>query len=142
MRKPFDSQLFSENDARARETVAQFLHATNECTVEENPDIYGVDLIVTGVLGNQWAVEVEIKRVWSGPDFPWATVQLPERKRKYLEQGLPVEYWLLNFDCTSAIVIPGELLDEYPPVEVPNKYVANGERFFQIPVKRCRRVAI
>lgn len=104
--------------------------------VEDNPDKYGVDLFVRGGLADR-AIEVEVKRVWTGATFPWNTVQLPERKHKYLLQGLPVEYWLLNNDLTSAIVIYGSSLSKYEPVEVPNKYLRKGERFYQIPVNEC-----
>lgn len=143
MRKPFDKALFEKNDALARQAVSQFLRA-HGIVVRPNPDQYGVDLFEiedfpegpAPVLG----IECEIKRVWSGATFPWDTIQLPERKAKYRSAALDVDYWLLNSECTHAIVIPGYLLDEHIPVEVPNKYVSKGERFYQIPVAQCRKV--
>lgn len=144
IRKPFDKALFEKNDALARQAVSQYLRS-HGVTISPNPDQYGVDLFEMEddefdgpypVLG----IECEIKRVWSGPDFPWDTIQLPERKAKYRNGIIDVDYYLLNSECTHAIVIPGYLLDEHIPVEVPNKYVSKGERFYQIPVIACRKV--
>lgn len=139
MRKPFDKQLFAENDARARAVVTEYITSRHSVTITPNPDQYGVDLLVTGGL-KDWAIECEIKRVWSGPNFPWVTIQLPERKAKYRKKGREVEYWILNNELTHAIVIPGQNLDEHIPVEVPNVLVSRGERFYQIPVALCRKV--
>lgn len=137
MRKPFDKQLFDENDSVAKRTVTEYLLATEDCIVENYPDPYHVDLLVTGGLGDKRAVECEVKRVWSGIGFPWDTVQIPERKRRYLECGYPVEYWLLNNDLNCAIVVYGASLLKHEPVEVPNKYVRSGERFYRIPLHEC-----
>lgn len=143
-RKPFDEKLFVENDARARQAVSQYLRS-HGIVVRPNEDKFGVDLFELEdseengpypVLG----IECEIKLVWHGSNFPWDTIQLPERKAKYRRPLLDVDYWVLNSECTHAIVIPGYLLDRHTPVEVPNVYVAKGEKFYQIPVSECRKV--
>ena len=138
MRKRFDRQLFDENDSQARHVVSQYLQYTRDCMVQDNPDIYGVDLLMTGALGDITAIEVEVKRVWKeGPGFPWDCVQLPERKRRYMDCGYPIEYWILNNTLEYAIVIPGSAVARAIPVEIPNKYVSHGELFVQIPINEC-----
>lgn len=139
--KRFDQKLFEENDAAARHAVTQYLLATSDVIVENNPDKYGVDLLVTGGL-QDYAIECEIKRVWKGADFPWNTVQLPARKQKFSELGIPVEYWILNADLTYAMLIRSDVLQHLTPVEVPNKYVARGEMFYQIPLTSCSLVIL
>ena len=142
MRKPFDKQLFEENDVRARTAVSGYLRKIG-WIVRDNPDRYGVDLLLqTKELEYDClAIECEIKRVWSGSEFPWKTIQLPMRKAKFVRSAdMPVNFWVLNSECTHAIVIPGSALSGYAPVEVPNKYVAAGEKFYQIPVFECRKV--
>ena len=44
-----------------------------------NPDTYGIDLIVD----NTFYCEVEVKHNWKGKDFPFSTLQLSDRKRKF-----------------------------------------------------------
>lgn len=141
MRKPFDKKLFEENDALARAAVTKHLESAG-ALVEANPDQYGVDLFVW-MANHEFAVECEIKRVWGGPVFPWKGIQLPERKAKFVRSAdMPVEFWVLNNEMTHAIVIPGSALSGYTPVEVPNKYVAAGEKFYQIPLGECEMVVL
>lgn len=144
VRKAFDRQLFAENDARARAVVTKQLEAYGHFVVP-NDNQYGIDLLVWETAG-AWGeglppflgVECEIKRVWTSDVLPWRTVQLPERKRKYLSPQYCTQFWILNAPCTHVIIIPGALLDDHKPVEVPNKYVARKEMFYQLPVSECQ----
>ena len=141
-RKPFSRELFAANDTLARGIVtAQF--AALGIRLVPHTKRYGIDLVLmnsSGVI--ELGVECEIKRVWSGPVFPYETIQLPERKKKYLSPDYPIEYWLLNNEQTHAIVIPGALVAAATPVEVRNKYVWRGELFYQIPIVDCRLVKL
>lgn len=140
-RKPFDAALFAENDARARLAVTRHLQSFGD-VVAPNPNQYGVDLFCITPEGKQYQAECEVKLLWRGAAFPWETVQLPQRKAKYRRGGAVTYYFVLNSECTHAIVIPDELLDQYPPVEVPNKYVAGGEFFYQLPIEECGYVEL
>lgn len=137
-RKQFDPELFAENDMRARAAVLGYLHSEGIHAIE-NPDLYGPDLIIYSGYRPISYSEVEIKRVWRQEDgtFPWPTIQLPERKAKFLRKRLPVEFWILNSTCTYAVVIPETELSSSILKEVPNSQVAEGERFFQIPIENC-----
>lgn len=146
-RKPFSQQLFDDNDSAARQAVTDYLMATEDCSVTHNPDPYSIDLLVRSGLEDERGVEVEVKRVWRGKHFPWKTVQLPERKKKFLklvDSGKlgRIDYWVLNAELTHAWVIPGELLNRMLPEEVPNRYVARGEKFYQIPISLCKLVEL
>lgn len=133
--KQFDSQLYAEYDAKARAVVRGALAA--EWDIRDNDDKYGPDLIVYRDGKPLYYIEVEVKRVWRNAKFPWDAVQLPERKIKFLSLGLSIEYWILRNDLGAALIIPDYLLDGAAPVEVPNKYNASGELFYQIPVSNC-----
>jgi hypothetical protein len=141
MRKPFDRALFAENDAIARSAVVRYYQQFG-IKLTANPKRYGIDLLLligdTVTLG----VECEIKRVWTGPVLQYDTVQLPDRKTKYLSDEYPIEYWIINNEQTHALVIPGEAVRTATPVEVRNKYVWKGEKFYQIPVTECKYVEI
>jgi len=138
MRKKFSKALYQQNDALATGVIAGYLSQWG-LVAEHNTDKYGVDLLVRKPDDKDYflAVECEIKRVWHGPDFPYDTIQLPERKGKYRNTPHQLEYWILNSDCSSVIIIPEFLLDQYEPVVVPNKYVRWGEKFYQIPMTEC-----
>lgn len=137
-RKPFDEELFRENDRRARAAVLRYTSGEGVYVIE-NDDLYGPDLVVyTGYRPSSY-IEVEIKRVWKETEdmFPWVSVQLPERKAKYLRKRLPIEYWILRTDCKMAVIIPDYALASCSPVEVPNVEVSSGEKFFQVPLEQC-----
>lgn len=143
MRKPFSKELFATNDELARNAVIYHLFMGG-LLAEPHTDRYGIDLTVRKPESRQilYGVECEIKRVWNGPVLPYATIQLPERKKKYLNNPWPIEYWILNSTQTHAIIIPGHLVEQSEPVIVPNKYVRWGEKFYQIPVSECNLIEL
>jgi hypothetical protein len=135
--KDFDQQLFDSNDGQARGRVMQFLRETWGLHVVHNSDQYGPDLVVFEGLVPKYYVEVEVKHTWRGPTFPFPTVNLPQRKEKYSKLKLPCEYWILNSTMDHVIIIESSSLAKVIPVIVRNKYVADGEMFFQLPIEEC-----
>lgn len=137
IRKPFDPQLFADNDMRARAAVLHLLHSEGIHAIE-NDDLYGPDIVVYSGYTPTSYIEVEIKQAWgTNLVFPYSTVQLAERKGKYLRKRLSIEYWLLSPDCSKAIIIPDYALSSSQLVEVPNRLVSSGEKFYQVPVDQC-----
>lgn len=141
--KPFDRKSYEENDARARAAVVQYLRGGEfDIVVIPNEDLYGPDLVASTNRGTEWYVECEIKYNWKSTQekFPFSTVQLPERKQKFLNLGIPVEFWILREDCGMAVVIPDTAIDLKFLREVPNSRIASGELFYQIPLDLCNVV--
>jgi len=129
--KPFEKTLFNQYDAIAKETITKYL--SKKYDVTENPDPYGPDLYVK----NTCFAETEIKEIWTGFDFPFATVNIPARKEKYLKAGR-VLFFVLSKNLKRAIVFEGKDLKKEYLKEVPNKFISQGELFFQIPVTLCK----
>lgn len=138
MNKRFDPQLWAENDEKAR-TAVKNLFKDSEYRILDNKAKRGVDLL--GYKNNELAfhVETEIKQAWKDKEFPYKTVQIPERKRKYAVLGTKPTYFVMfNKDQTSYLVIRDADLLASPVVEVPNRYVYQGEKFFQVPIEKVQ----
>lgn len=136
--KSFDPELFEQNDNRARNAVMETLNHDG-MYVHINDDHYGPDLMVYVGFKHKYYVECEVKHNWKDGTrkFPFPTVQLPERKAKFAKLTKSVEFWILSEDLLSAVIIPDYILDSIIPVEVPNRLVASGELFYQVPIDQC-----
>jgi hypothetical protein len=136
-RKRFDPALYAENDSLAKNAVKNSLKGTS-FQVMENPKKRGVDLLVYKDSVHIAYIETEIKRFkWETGDFKYTTVQLPDRKRKFCELGLPTLFIIWNLDQTAFLAFWDKDVLTSPSVEVANKYNFRGEYFFQIPVEKC-----
>lgn len=142
-RKPFDRGMFDATDNPAREAIRDYIGRSG-LYVRDNPDTYGPDLIVYKGFKPLSYVEVEVKLVWKPEqyEFPWDTIQLPERKLKFLNLGLPIEFFILRADLEKAVLIPDYVVAKSPVEEVRNKYVKAGELFCRIDIRECQVIDI
>lgn len=131
-RKRFDSALYEENDKLAKEFVKNILKGS-EFQVIENPKKRDVDLLLYRNSEHVANIECEIKRVWKEKEFPYESIQIPDRKTKYTKLTKPTIFVMLNNDQTAYVAIPQQTLLASPKKEVPNKYVFSGEMFYQVP---------
>ena len=138
VRKRFDRDLYKKYDNLARQATEQFLNETGY-GVTPHPDRYAQDLIA---VDDEWqfCVECEVKLVWEGTEFPYDTVQLPERKKKFF--STPTKFFIWNSTLTKAATFWSNDIKDLEPVEVPNKYVYKGEYFYQIPLDMVTFVTI
>lgn len=136
--KHFDQKLFNQNDFPARSRVLDYISSHGLYAIQ-NDDKYGPDLVIYKGFRPSYYVEVEVKRVWKGSQgyFPWDTIQIPERKGKFLNMGLPIEFFILRADLEMAVIIDGATIEKSPLVEVPNKLITAGEKFYQVPTTEC-----
>jgi hypothetical protein len=143
IRKQFDKEMFDITDNPAREAIRDYIGRSG-LFVRDNPDTYGPDLIVYRGFKPLSYVEVEVKLVWKQEQhkFPWDTIQLPERKMKFLYLGLPIEFFILRADLERAVLIPDYVVAKSPIEEVKNKYVKEGELFCRIDIRECQVIDI
>ena len=137
--KKFDKNLYEANDHAKNKAIKYFNRIGMEAIV--NPDQYGIDLIVD----NKFYCEVEVKHNWKGSKFPFYTLQLSDRKRKFAIQDsdeYPVIFMVINSEHTHALVAKGRDVISSPCEEVSNKYIQKGEYFFQIPIKKTVKVKL
>ena len=74
--------------------------------------------------------------VWVNDDFPYETVNLPERKAKYFVAN-SVAYVILSKDYSRMGIIDGKTIMKYIVdenlKESSNKFVRKNEYFYKIP---------
>jgi len=127
--KKFSKELFDKYDEAAREVAKEWL--TEEgWTVRDNPDKYGIDLIATKGDAH-WDVEVEVRASWTG-DFPYKTLQLPERKAKFAKPNTIFLVFASDFQHFYAVT--AETLKLCGFVQKDTKFT-EGELFFDVPLK-------
>ena len=92
VRKPFDKKLYEKYDRLAKVACKEHLKKKGFVAVDHH-NKYAQDLIASkadewGVnYSDPFCVECEVKVVWSGPNFPYNTVQLPQRKKKFFKEN-------------------------------------------------------
>jgi hypothetical protein len=130
--KKFDQQLHDDNDAPAKEAVANWIKARFEVEVEENTK-YEVDLILrkNGVVIGYAEVEV---RHWGYRYCPHHTIHVAKRKEKLLNSNLMTLFFAVTGDLSSAYWCQSDTVLRSPLVEVKNKYVSEQEYFYDVPV--------
>lgn len=133
MAKPFSADLFSANDAAAKEKVIWAL-LKRGIIARENPDRYGVDLVSNG---NSY--EVEVKHNWTGIKFPFQTIHIAARKLKFALEG--VRFVILNKPLTWAIVIHGEVVSASPIIKKDTS-LTEGEDFISVPTEKAAFVKL
>jgi hypothetical protein len=134
--KQFNEALHGKHDKPTRVRTMEYMQIRGY-EIWENPDPYGQDLIAEGSKG-KFYVECEVKTVWKGEDFPFDSVQLPERKKKFFDK--PTLFFVWNNELSNALLFKSNDIKDLTPVEVRNKYVASGEMFYQIPLTLTGKV--
>lgn len=135
--KKFDKALYKKFDDAAKEKTQQFLESIG-CEVSEPENQYIQDLVATKD-GKSFRVECEVKMIWDKPQFPFSTIQLPERKKKFFKERTVFFIW--NKALDDAIFFWSDHVKALTPVEVKNKYMPEGELFFQIPLSKTKQVS-
>lgn len=133
--KPFNKELHRIYDPLAREVTKQIFSTDPRFTVEEHPNEYDVDLLLSynGIF--LCYLEVETKEDWAAGLYPWRTVHFLPRKAKYEKT-----VWVL-FNKQYSIHLTKKVSEArtYPTVNtVTRESDGNVETFHDIPIEDCR----
>ena len=135
--KKFDKALYKKYDESAKDRTKKFLRSRGY-EVKDHPNKYAQDLVATKD-GSEFLVECEVKLVWDKAKFPFDTIQLPERKKKFFKKRTVFFIW--NKALDDAIYFWSDHVKHIKPIEVKNKFVKSGELFYQIPLDKTNQVS-
>lgn len=131
-KKAFDARLHSRNDPKTRKLVKKFFKQFN-VILTDHVNKYDVDLITED---GQIKVEVERRLNWEGEKFPYDTVHVLERKKKFFLNG-DTHYCIISKDNNYLGFISARVIQRYMVDTLlknnPNKYVQSGEYVYPIP---------
>lgn len=137
--KNFDQKLFNKFDRPAKEQAIEFL-AYYEYEAIENPDCYGPDLIVFKNGDLIGYAECEVRTVWKNKEFPFESLSLPFRKKKFLTQAsaeeIKIIFLVFNSDFSAIAKVKGQAVSDSPVVERSNRLGPENEKFFDIPLSQ------
>lgn len=141
--KEFSQELHDANDPRGRVTAKKWLPIwLNRCyRAEDHFHQMEVDLDLIDINGELYAyseVEVRGKDAWPGHYFERETLHIPARKDKFLGLPYPMVYVAMNWMLSSAFLVRDREIIKWPLRVVPNKFVPDGEEFYDVPVSRLR----
>ena len=135
MSKPFDQALYDANDERGRQVVKAWFEKKG--FLAKDFFKYDVDLIIKK--GNSWIgfVEVEV-RSWDSCSFN--TIHVAKRKEKLLRNAMTTVFFAVGNSLKIGYWCNGKDVLESPVVEVKNKFVFNGEYFYDVPLTKFKKV--
>ena len=136
MYKPYDPELQHFDDA-GRDIVKGFIQKTSggKIVVEDNPDQYGVDLVLKKKDEIIGYAEVEVRRSWNTKAFPFPDLNVPSRKAKLLKNKATTYFFSINNDHTAMFFCEGRVILDSPLKMSPNRYLSE-EYFFKIPLSK------
>ena len=135
--KQFNQTLHDQYDPPARDAVTKWVKMKWGLECRENPNVYGVDLLVYRADKLVGYIEVEV-RSWDCCHYP--TIHVGLRKEKLFQQDRPVLFFALTQDLIHAYWAKTQVIEGSPLIEVKNIEVPSGELFFNVPVKHFKYV--
>jgi hypothetical protein len=132
MNKPFDPELYNRDDSAKHLITAWLTQLGYQATI--NPDRYGIDVLADKD-DRRLGFEVEVKHAWTGRTFPFATIHIADRKRKFAEPGN--HFIMLNHERNRILAIRAETVMAAPTVTKKTIYTEN-EGFIEIQRSDCR----
>ena len=134
MHKYFELQDFEKFDAAAKSVAQSFWQRLGYQCIE-NPDVYGVDLLVKGK-GKKFGSEVEVKQSRHGAEFPFPSLHIPHRKKRFTEGSN--SFFVLNNGITHAAIFSRKIVIPSPVDLIKNYKVPTGKQFYCIPVAQVQ----
>ena len=142
IKKSFDKALYDVADAKAKECMIGWLKEKDHAHIKSNETTFFdiISFVDHGLPRHLY--EVEIKYSWRS-DWPdsWEEIRIPYRKVRLLEKWKAecpdalLTFVVFRNDCKKAFHIDGNTLLISQVMEVSNRNISKGEKFFHIPIE-------
>jgi len=133
-----DAQTF---DKRAKDTVIALLNKGSYRAIE-NPNKYGIDILLFHNDVFAQSIEVEVKRSFTTWESLYPKIHIPERKRKFFNDSRSY-FLLLNLYFDKFIFIIGS---EVLNCETTDKFTSRSsvvlDKFFSVPLEKFQKFEI
>lgn len=153
-KKPFNPDLYKENDTKAKEASKSFyklipeykgLHIAENILTPYGPDMMLLKRDKDEHSKDRFTVtsylELEIKQVWDNAGaFKWTTIHIPDRKLKMLGNCA----WLIfRADMQAAMYIPAAVMDSSKIIYKESKYSKGElEGFLEVDMSKARFIEL
>jgi len=125
--KKFDQELHDKYDPPARAAVAAWMNMKWGVEAKDNPDKYGIDLIVYKNGKQVGFAEVEVRQ-WNPCPFP--TIHVPVRKKHMIEVPKTL-FFALTQDMRHAYWIMGHKALAFDTIELRD--ATKHEAYYDVP---------
>ena len=136
--KRYSQELSDAHDPKSRRVVIEYFKKHGIQLV--NNSLYQVDLVSPD---GAVRIEIEHRPPWVDAEFPYSDINVPERKAKFLNDGV-TSYAILSRDFSRMGIIAGKDVKEYIVDENlhlnKNKYVHDGEYFYKIQTEKFKLI--
>ena len=142
--KQFDQKLNDDYGDPAEVAVINWLK-TRRAVQDVIRHPYGrkdVDLLIITDVGNLFYADVERRKNWKRGRWPFETLHIPIRKRKFVEGRIPFLYYAVRNDLKMMVKVAGRDIRRSLIVENGNRFVENGERFYSINAIKLVHVSL
>jgi len=134
--KRFDRQLHDDHDEFGRSVVKKFIAHKFGMNAQDNPDVYGVDLLLYKSDKIVGYAEVEVRNNWKTDHFPFDELNIPLRKKKFFQLDMPLLFFAVKNDGTRLLYCGKSVILSSEIKESKNKYVTSNEYFFKVPIEK------
>ena len=133
----FNQEHYNNYDQKGKDALRNYLDKNNIYTMVQED--FDADIKCF----QEIHYEVEIKNRWT-EDWPvnWYTLHIPYRKKRYMDGGKKVIFWVLNHYCDKAWEVNGEILNEDMKESIPNPRYPKGEWFYSVPIGKCKLIEL
>jgi len=141
MTKVYDKSLDDEYGKPAEKVVVDFL--------KSSPGIrdivlypFGtkdVDLLVHYGVRSSFTADVERRANWKSGPFPFRTVNVPFRKKKFIDRAGLFYYFVVRDDLKFLLILDGKVIEGAPVIKSENRYTEEPDEFYSVPLSEISR---